>query len=179
MLGVRLAIEQEVLEGIISGLANRGYRVVGPTVRDGAIIYEPVARLEDLLSDGPINKTPGVTGSSGAPTRRSLAMLSSGRFLHPPVERLWQVRREGDGFSIVEKDEMSEPLAFIGVRACELRAIGIHDRVFLAGPFLDSPTKFAASTPSSSLSIAVRRAAPASAPRWMWGPRSRRVSTWP
>jgi hypothetical protein len=27
------------------------------------------------------------------------------RFLHPPVERLWQARRNGDSFSIVENDE--------------------------------------------------------------------------
>ena len=141
MLGVRLAIEREVLEGIISGLANRGYRVVGPTVRYGAIIYEPVARLEDL----PIGWTDQQDAGRYRLERRAdeavfgcaVGPHSWKRFLHPPVERLWQVRREGDGFSIVEKDEMSEPLAFIGVRACELRAIAIHDRVFLPGPFLD------------------------------------------
>ena len=63
------------------------------------------------------------------------------RFLHPPVERLWQARREGDGFSIVENEEVTEPLAFIGVRACELRAIAIQDRVFLAGQYLDKSYK--------------------------------------
>ena len=45
------------------------------------------------------------------------------RFLHPPVERLWQARREGDGFAIIEDEAAAEPLAFIGVRACESRMI--------------------------------------------------------
>ena len=34
-----------------------------------------------------------------------------------------------------------EPLAFIGVRACELRAIAIQDRVFLSGRYFDNPYK--------------------------------------
>ena len=47
-LGDKLAIGQEGLQEILDGLANRGYRVIGPTMRDGAIIYENIARLEDL-----------------------------------------------------------------------------------------------------------------------------------
>ncbi len=126
MLGVRLAIEQEVLEGIISGLANRGYRVVGPTVRDGAIIYEPVARLEDL----PIGWTDQQDAGRYRLERRAdeavfcyavVGPHSWKRFLHPPVERLWQVRREGDGFSIVEKDE-------------DVRAASLYRRTRLRAP---------------------------------------------
>ena len=63
------------------------------------------------------------------------------RFLHPPIQRLWQARREGDEFTVVEDEAAAEPLAFIGVRACELRAIAIQDRVFLGGQYLDTPYK--------------------------------------
>ena len=48
MLGAKLAIDREDLQEIFNALANRGYQVIGPTVRDGAIIYDTVARLEDL-----------------------------------------------------------------------------------------------------------------------------------
>ena len=48
-LGAKLAIERAILQGIFDALANRGYRVIGPSMRDGAIIYETVARLEDPL----------------------------------------------------------------------------------------------------------------------------------
>ena len=145
MLGAKLAIEREVLEGIITGLANRGYRVVGPTVRDGAIIYEPVARLEDL----PVGWTDRQDAGRYRLERRADAALfgyavgphSWKRFLHPPVERLWQARREGDGFAMIENEEAAEPFAFIGVRACELRAIAIQDRVFLAGQYPDKAYK--------------------------------------
>jgi hypothetical protein len=59
------------------------------------------------------------------------------RCLHPPTERLWQADRDGNGFSVVEDDPPAEPLAFIGVRACELHAIAIQDRVFLGGQYRD------------------------------------------
>src|ERR1700757_2828269 len=145
MPGTKLTIEREVLEGIITGLANRGYRIVGPTVRDGAIIYETVARLEDL----PVGWTDRQDAGRYRIERRADAALfgyavgphSWKRFLNPPVERLWQARREGDGFAVIENEEVTEPLAFIGVRAFELRAIAIQDRVFLAGQYADKSYK--------------------------------------
>jgi len=141
----KLAIERDALQQIIDALWRRGYQVIGPTVRDGAIIYETVARLDDL----PVGWTDRQDAGRYRIERRADAAMfgyavgphSWKRFLHPPVERLWQARREGDGFSVVEKEEVPEPLAFIGVRACELRAIAIHDRVFLAGQYLDKTYK--------------------------------------
>jgi ferredoxin len=42
------------------------------------------------------------------------------------------------GAPVVEEEPLDEtPLAFIGVRACELSAIAIQDRVFLGGKFVD------------------------------------------
>src|SRR6516164_5585037 len=141
MLGAKLTIERDDLQQIIDSLANRGYRVIGPTVRDGAIIYETIERLEDL----PIGWTDRQDAARYRIERRADAALfgyavgphSWKRFLHPPVERLWQARRQGDDFAVVESEETAGPLAFIGVRACELRAIAIQDRVFLGGQYLD------------------------------------------
>src|SRR5271168_5023657 len=143
MLGAKLAIEREVLEGIITGLANRGYRVVGPTVRDGAIIYETVARLEDL----PVGWTDRQDAGRYRIERRADAALfgyavgphSWKRFLHPPIERMWQARREGDGgFVVLQAKEEAPKLAFIGVRSCEVHAIAIQDRVLIDGPYPDT-----------------------------------------
>jgi formate hydrogenlyase subunit 6/NADH:ubiquinone oxidoreductase subunit I len=144
-LGAKLVIEQHVLQGVIDELADRGYRVVGPGVRDGAIVYDTVARLDDL----PVGWTDRQDAGRYRLERRADAALfgyavgphSWKRYLHPPIERLWQARRDGDGFTIAENEEVVEPLAFIGVRACELRAIAIQDRVFLAGQYLGKSYK--------------------------------------
>ena len=144
-LGAQFAIERDVLQQVIGALASRGFRVIGPTVRDGAVVYDTVARLEDL----PVGWTDQQDGGRYRLERRADTALfgyavgphSWKRFLRPPVERLWQARREGDGFAMIENEEAAEPFAFIGVRACELRAIAIQDRVFLAGQYLDKSYK--------------------------------------
>jgi ferredoxin len=138
-------IERDVLQSVIGSLAKRGYRVIGPTVREGAIVYDTVAQLDDL----PVGWTDRQDAGRYRIERRGDAALfgyavgphSWKRFLHPPIERLWRARREGNGFSVTEDDEAEEPLAFIGVRACELSAISIQDRVFLTGQYLDKSYK--------------------------------------
>jgi sulfhydrogenase subunit beta (sulfur reductase) len=142
MPGAKLAIERDDLQSIIDGLARRGYRVIGPRVWDGAIVYDTLTRLDEL----PVGWTDRQEGGRYRLERRRDTALfgyavgphSWKRFLHPPVERLWQARREGDGFTIAEDEPAAEAFAFLGVRACELRAIAIHDRVFLSGPTLDN-----------------------------------------
>ena len=141
----KFVIEPNDLQWIIAKLDSHGYRVIGPTVRDGAIVYDTVAHLDNL----PVGWTDRQDAGQYRLEQRADAALfgyavgphSWKRFLHPPVERLWQARREGDGFAIIEDEAAAEPLAFIGVRACELRAIAIQDRVFLLGQYLDKSYK--------------------------------------
>jgi hypothetical protein len=119
--------------------------VIGPTVCDGAIIYDTVGRLAEL----PVGWTDRQDGGQYRLERRDDAALfgyavgphSWKRFLHPPTERLWQARRDGDGFTAIEHQPEAEPLAFIGVRASGLRVIVIQDRVFLGGQFLSASYK--------------------------------------
>jgi ferredoxin len=139
--GAKLAIEPEGLDRIIGGLAARGYRVIGPVLRDGAIVYDTLTRLDEL----PAGWTDHQDGGQYRLERRGDAAYfgyavgphSWKRFLHPPVERLWQARRDGNGLAFVAEDAPVERLAFVGVRACELHAIAIQDRVFLSGPYRD------------------------------------------
>ena len=141
----KFAIEPNDLQWIIGKLVSHGYRVIGPTVRDGAIVYDSIAHLDNL----PVGWTDRQDAGQYRLEQRADAALfgyavgprSWKRFLHPPVERLWQARREGDGFAIIEDEAAAEPLAFIGVRACELRAIAIQDRVFLLGQYVDKSYK--------------------------------------
>jgi sulfhydrogenase subunit beta (sulfur reductase) len=144
-LGAKLVIEPDGIQRIIDALADRDYRVIGPTVRDGAIVYDTLARLDEL----PVGWTDRQDGGRYRLERRGDAALfgyavgphSWKRFLHPPVQRLWQARREGDGFAVIEDEAAAQPLALLGVRACELRAIAIQDRVFLGGQYLDKSYK--------------------------------------
>ena len=57
------------------------------------------------------------------------------RFLDPPRQKLFSVKKE---VMVIREDlEDEKPMALIGVKACELAAIKIQDRVFLEGAFVN------------------------------------------
>jgi ferredoxin len=136
--GPRAVITPEGLQALLAELGSRGYTVIGPTVREGAIVYDEITRIEAL----PRGLTDRQDAASYRLERRADAALfgyavgphSWKRFLHPPVERLWQMRRDGQA---VESPPICSKLAFLGVRACEIHAIAIQDRVLLGGAYRD------------------------------------------
>jgi len=143
---VGIGREQAILtvagvEALLGALRERRYRVVGPTVRDQAIVYDDIETVDDL----PRGWTDEQDGGHYRLSRRDDDALfgyvvgphSWKRFLHPPRQRLWRSKREGDDVEVIAEEAPPERFAFIGVRACELHAIAIQDRVFLGGPFTD------------------------------------------
>jgi sulfhydrogenase subunit beta (sulfur reductase) len=134
-------VEREHLHRLFEILKGRGYRLVGPALREGAITCAEIGSVADL----PAGWTSEQDGGTYRLTRRSDEALfgytvgphSWKRFLLPPVTCLWRARRNGDGFQILEGGQESPRYAFIGVRSCELHAIAIQDRVFLQGNYVD------------------------------------------
>jgi ferredoxin len=127
------------LQVLITALSGRGYQVLGPTVRDGAIVYDEVARLDDLPRGWTDRQEAGryrlEKRGDEALFGYAVGPQSWKRFLHPPIERLWQVRKDGTAAG----EEAPVPkFAFLGVRACELAAIAIQDKVFLGGAYRDT-----------------------------------------
>lgn len=142
---VKYRIEHDHLQQMFDALAAKGYKLFGPTVRDGAIVYDEVAADTDL----PVGWTDEQDGGIYRLKKRddkaifgfAVGPHSWKKFLHPPVLRLWQLKRDGGSFTVTE--ERAQPLkyAFIGVRACELHAIRVQDRVFLEGKYVDPDYK--------------------------------------
>jgi hypothetical protein len=136
-----LVVEHAGLQQLIDAVRQRGYRVIGPTIQNGAIVYDTVTRLDQLPAGWTDRQEPGhyhlERRNDEALFGYAVGPHSWKRFLHPPVEKLWQARREGAGFAVNEPEPEDEPLAFLGVRACELNAIAIQDRVFLQGAYRD------------------------------------------
>lgn len=139
--GMKAAIARDDLQALIDALTAQNYLVLGPTLRDGAIVYDEIARLDDL-PEGWTDQQEG--GAYKLERRQDRALFgyavgphSWKRFLHPPVETLWRARRSEDGFTIVDDDAPTRRFAFLGVRACEIHAIAIQDRVFIDGPYPD------------------------------------------
>ena len=135
-------LSAESFDSLLGVLRDDGYRLVGPIVRNGAIVYEELRDAADL----PVGWTDEQAPGSYRLTRRDDEALfgfavgpqSWKRELLPPRVRLWQARRDGEELTIEEAESEAVPTAFIGVRPCELAAIRIQDRVFLEGRFVDA-----------------------------------------
>jgi len=134
-------LELDGLDALIGALSSRGYDVVGPTVRDGAIVYDRIASESDL----PAGWTDVQEAGRYRVARRedealfgyAVGPTSWKRFLFPPRIRLWQATHAADGLEIEEEPLDGRRLAFLGVRPCELAAIAIQDRVFVGGRYVD------------------------------------------
>ena len=135
-------LEFDHFQTLFDALTERGYKVLGPTVRDGAIVYDELASAADLPA-GWTDRQEG--GTYRIEQRKDQALFgynvgphSWKRFLHPPLLRLFQAERAGASFLIKEEPTGGIPkMAFLGVRACELSAIAIQDKVFLSGNWAD------------------------------------------
>ncbi len=140
--GDSLVVEAHELDGIFDTLRERGYTLVGPVVRDGAIVLDEIQHAGDL----PVGWTDEQDGGhyrlrrreDGAFFGHAVGPHSWKRYLHPPALVRWRARRENGGFLAEAETTPTPPLAFVGVRACELAAILVQDRVFLGGSFVDT-----------------------------------------
>jgi formate hydrogenlyase subunit 6/NADH:ubiquinone oxidoreductase subunit I len=141
-VGTKAILSRQGLQALIDVLGARGYRVLGPTLRDGAIVYDDLAGVADL----PAGWTDVQQAGQYRLERRADEALfgyavgpsSWKRFLHPPLERLWQTQRTSNGFTVTPPDTTVPKFAFLGVRACELHAIQIQDTVLKRGPYRDT-----------------------------------------
>jgi formate hydrogenlyase subunit 6/NADH:ubiquinone oxidoreductase subunit I len=59
------------------------------------------------------------------------------KYLHPPNVQLINLQRDGNGVRVLNHAAPPARYAFLGVRACELAAIHVQDRVLLDDRFID------------------------------------------
>ncbi len=134
------------LQALIAALAARGMEVIGPVERDGAIVLDRIAGIADLPAGRTDRQEAGsyrlADRDDGALFGYAVGPQSWKRFLHRPVETLFRVRRIGQELAFEPPRETPPRTAFLGVRACELAAIAIQDRVLLGGAYVN--TEYAA-----------------------------------
>jgi ferredoxin len=135
--GRALLLDAADLDGLLAALAVAGYRVIGPTVRDGAIILDELRSAGDLPFGWGVSLQPGGyrirSRDDGAAFGHSAGPQSWKQFLHPPREQVWTARRAGDGFEVEAAEDPAPRLAFFGVRPCDLHAIQVQDQVLGRG----------------------------------------------
>ena len=132
-------LPRQDLDRLLDALRADGRTVVGPTVRDGAVVYDEIASGDALPIGWRSDQAPGVYRLSRQEGARAfdygVPVTSWKRFTHPP--RVPLTRTTTDGRIEAVEPEV-RPMAFIGVRACEIAALDIQERVLRAGPAGDA-----------------------------------------
>jgi sulfhydrogenase subunit beta (sulfur reductase) len=127
---------------LIEALKSRDYSVIAPTVRDGAIVYDRIESARDLPAGWTDEQAPGhyrlKPRPDGAWFGYAVGPQSWKKYLHPADVRLWSAEREGGTFRILNNEAKPAAQAFLGVRACELAAIAVQDRVLLGDKYRDA-----------------------------------------
>jgi len=135
-------LEASQFPHLIEALARRGYQVIGPTLRDGAIVYDAIESAAELPAGWTDEQEPGryrvKPREDGALFGYSVGPQSWKKYLHPPDVSLWTAERQNGVFRILNNPSPPRrPYAFLGVRSCELAAIQVQDKVLLGGPQSD------------------------------------------
>lgn len=140
-VGCFVRIEKPGLQAIVDRLRSMGYRVVGPVVSEAAVIYDDLESIDRM----PI----GVVDAQDAGSYR-LTKDDGGRYfdhvvgphslknyLFPSRTTLLESHKDGDGWTMTVPKPPDQPLAVIGVRACDLYALAMQDRIFLGDQFVN------------------------------------------
>ncbi len=121
------------LQSLIDLLGERGWVVIGPTVKDGAVVHAEIESLDQLPRGvGDVQDA----GSYRLRQRDDEALFGYvvgpqawKALLFPSRELLWSGRRVGAEVTVEPAVVDAPRLALFGVRSCDLHAIAIHDRV--------------------------------------------------
>ena len=133
-IGDRALLARADIDGLIAALKSEGYSVIGPSVRNGAVVYAEIDDAADL----PAGWTDRQEAGSYRLERRADEALfgyvagaqSWKPFLFQPRRRLWRAMGGTGDFTIEEDASETPKLAFLGMRACELKAVSIQGNVF-------------------------------------------------
>ena len=150
------------LDTLIGALIDRGYTVLGPTLRNGVVVYDELHSAASLPVGVGDDQGPGRYGLifRGDDTLFDYAVGPSSpkRWLLPPHSTVFTAARRNGEIELVPADQTERRYAILGIRACELAAIAVQDRVFLRDSVRDV---LYATRRETLLTVAVQCAQPA------------------
>lgn len=125
-------LDRDGLEGVIQALRRREFALVGPTVRDGAIVVDHITSLDDLPSGWSDEQESGsyrlARRSDGALFAHAAPALPWKHFAQPATEQLFAAERTPEGIRFVGTEAHARKKAFVGIAPCDLAALDLLGR---------------------------------------------------
>ena len=201
-----IVIECQHFGQLFKALKNCGYNIIGPTIRDGAILYDSLNSIDDLPSGwtdeqeaaeyrlAPSkDEAPSSYVSGGRvyftittlARRKSEALFgyavsphSWKRYLHPATQRLWKAKRNGDDFEVEEEKRENNQICIYWSQVLRSPRHRGTGQDFMEASMSTSITRPAGRMHSFWQLTAARPAARVFAPRWEPAQRRHPVLTW-
>ncbi|BBX20294.1 4Fe-4S ferredoxin [Mycolicibacterium duvalii] len=138
--GDSVIIDRTGLDLLVDALRDNGYRVIGPQVRDQAIVLDELSSGAQLPAGWGVRTQPGSyrlhRRDDDAVFAHSAGPGSWKTFLHPPHRRIARLGADLQQPCPTD-DDAPTPTAFLGVRGCDLAAIATLNRVLGGGSHPD------------------------------------------
>ena len=126
---------------LYQALTEQGYEVIGPKVKDGAIDFSLISGFEQLPWGQQEEVSPGSYRLKSVDPNRCFAWNTGPQLLKPWLfkaqQTLWLGEESEQGIRFRQAQSQSRPLAFVGVRACDIAALYLQDKHFMYGAFPD------------------------------------------
>lgn len=140
--GESVILDSDGLSALLKVIKDAGYKLIGPRESQSAIILDDIASIDDLPRGVHAMQEPGSYTLAHTDDSTlfdyNVGPESWKKYLFPERHRLWSAHLDDN--RIVPEEVTVEPpvFAFLGVRACDIAAIEIQDRVFLESHYKDT-----------------------------------------
>jgi sulfhydrogenase subunit beta (sulfur reductase) len=140
IIGSCVTLPKSELDPLLADLRKNGYTTVGPCLQDESIVYKEIEGLKDLPRGIQSEQSPASYRMIQTGRERYFDFIPGGQswkqFLFPARSELFSAVKT-DKWQLKANHEAVKHYALIGVRACELAAILVQDRVFMRPDFYD------------------------------------------
>ena len=135
-------LDKSELDRLFDRVREGGRTLIGPTIKDGAIVLDAIERASELPIGWTDSQGPGRYRLERRDDQRAFGYVvgpdSAKEVFFPAREVLYRAERRADGkVGFTKVEPAPEPKALLGLRACDLAAIDVQDRVFTGGDHVE------------------------------------------
>lgn len=129
------------LTELFNVLRAQNYKLAGPQIRDGAIVYDELSSVEKLprgwIEDQGAGSYRLKKDTEDAFFRHTVGAHSWKKFFLPPRRTIWKMEQRGGELHILPQELQLPSWALFGIRGCDLHAIHKQDQILCEGAFVD------------------------------------------